>query len=439
MLHHTPALHPPLPPTLVLTPTSRRPTTLPDETVRTVLAAPIPTTAAVHPSLGVPRVSIVVVTFDNLVFTRMCLESVLANTEAPAYELIVVDNASTDGTVDYLSELGRCHPHVRVVFNGQNRGFAPANNQGLSLARGDVLVLLNNDTIVPPGWLDRLTRHLDDPAIGLVGPVTNRIGNEAQIDTSYDTYGDLLDFARAYTAAHGGERFPIQTLTMFCLAMRRDTFEQLGPLDERYRVGMLEDDDYSMSARAAGYEVVCVQDVFVHHFGEASFGKLVPTGEHGDLLRENQRRFHEKWGVAWQPYRRRPTVEYHQLAERVRALVQEIVPPGGTVAVVSRGDERLLEFDDRRGWHFPRADDGSYAGCYPADSDEAIAQLEALRTMGAQFLLFPSTAFWWLEYYPGLSGYLEQRSGRVHGCDACSIYALSSALTHPDAPAENDP
>src|SRR5687768_7399533 len=104
-----------LPPTLVLTPMSRRPTTLPEETVRTVLDAPIPAASAEQGVAWRPRVSIVVVTFDNLVFTRMCLESVLANTEQPTYELIVVDNGSTDGTVQYLRALAEHHPHIRLV------------------------------------------------------------------------------------------------------------------------------------------------------------------------------------------------------------------------------------------------------------------------------------------------------------------------------------
>ena len=77
-------------------------------------------------------------------------------------------------TPAYLDGLSRRHPHVRLIANGHNRGFAHAVNQGLAAATGDVLVLLNNDALAPPGWLPRLVRHLEDPDIGLVGPVTNR-------------------------------------------------------------------------------------------------------------------------------------------------------------------------------------------------------------------------------------------------------------------------
>ena len=105
-----------------------------------------------------PRASIVVVTRGNLVFTRLCLESVLANTD-DGYELIVVDNGSEDGTREYLLTLARRTGRIRVLLNDENVGFPGRLQPGARAARGDVLVLLNNDTIVAPGWLERLAAH----------------------------------------------------------------------------------------------------------------------------------------------------------------------------------------------------------------------------------------------------------------------------------------
>src|SRR5262249_54396786 len=181
---------------------------------------------------------------DNLVFSKLCLESVLANTDYPHYELIVVDNGSGEELLSYLDQLTDRFPFIRVVRNETNRGFAAANNQGLAQATGELFVLLNNDTIVPHGWLTRLVRHLDDPRVGAVGPVTNRVGNEAQIETSYRTYAEFERFARDCAQGHAGERFEIPMLAMFCFAMRREAHERVGPLDERYQIGMFEDDDY---------------------------------------------------------------------------------------------------------------------------------------------------------------------------------------------------
>src|SRR3954453_14316019 len=102
---------------------------------------------------------------------------------------------------------------------------------------------------------------------------------------------------------------------MVCLVESRQTFLRLGPLDEGYEICLLEDDDYAERARQAGYELRCADDVLVHHFGEASFGALVPSGEYTRILVRNQRRYAEKWGRSWQPYGRRPNPRYQREAE----------------------------------------------------------------------------------------------------------------------------
>jgi GT2 family glycosyltransferase len=368
---------------------------------------------------------VVIVAFNNLVFNRLCLESLLAHTEYPHYEVVVVDNGSTDGTRGYLRALAQEHTHIRVVTNPTNRGFAPANNQGLAAATGEVLVLLNNDTLVPRGWLTRLARHLEGPALGLVGAVTNRAGNEAQIEAPYRTYGELVRFAEEHARGSEGRLFDIRTATMFCVAMRRDVYEGVGPLDERFQVGLFEDDDFSMRVRQKGYRVVCADDVFVHHFGQASIGKLAATGAYGDLFHANRRRWEEKWGVPWRPYGRRPAPGYGRLTARVREVVGRVVPPGATVVVASKGDDELLRLGGRTAWHFPRTEDGSYAGHYPGDSAAAIAHLEALRRQGAGYLLLPATALWWLEHYRDFRAHLEARYRvAVTQEDTCVIFAL---------------
>jgi hypothetical protein len=89
--------------------------------------------------------------------------------------------------------------------------------------------------------------------------------------------------------------------------------------------------------------------------------------------------------------------------------VEARLPSGATVAVVSKGDDELLRFGDRQGWHFPRATDGGYTHYYPADSAEAIAHMEALRELGAGYLLIPEPAMWWLDFYADFKSHLDQR------------------------------
>ncbi|WON74100.1 glycosyltransferase [Nitrosospira sp. Is2] len=251
-----------------------------------------------------PGVSIIIVTYNNLELTQRCVESVFRNTTYPNYEVIIIDNASVDDTRNYLRYLARSKPAVKVVLNDENSGFAAANNQGLRMAQGDYLVLLNNDTVVPKGWVEPMLRHLDLPHVGLVGPVTNSVGNEAKIEVEYSSLDQMEDFSDRYTAQHRGHVFDISMLAMFCIAMRREVFEKIGFLDEKFGVGMFEDDDYSRRAHNLGYRTVCAEDAFVHHYGQASFKKLIASGKYQELWDRNQAYFESKWG-AWKPHLQR--------------------------------------------------------------------------------------------------------------------------------------
>ena len=333
-------------------------------------------------------------THNNLVYTRLCIESLLPHTTDVNYELIVVDNNSTDGTREYLRSLAEATnnrlPSTRLIFNDQNLGFAKACNQGLAIARGENLVLLNNDTILPPGWLSRLLAWLEDDSIGLVGPVTNRSGNESQIPTSYGTLAEFLDFSAEYTAAHCGDSFDIRVATMFCVAMRRGVYQQIGPLDEQFELALFEDDDYSMRIRQAGLAVRCVEDVCIHHFGQASVGKL--DGRYGELFHANRRRWENKWNAAWNPYAMRPNPGYEDSDHADCGDDGAANSPATAIhPVLSKGDDALLAAIGPNASHFPQDRAGGYAGYNPADSIVAIAHIEDLRAAGASYLLIPAS------------------------------------------------
>ncbi len=243
-----------------------------------------------------PRVSVVVVTFNNLEWSRACLRSVLERTEWPNLEIVVVDNGSGDGTAEWLRS---CPPPAgaagKVLANPSNRGFAAAVNQGIREASGDFLCLLNNDTVVAAGWLSSLMAHLArDAGLGMVGPSTNEIANEAKVPTGYGDLAALPAWARDFTRAHAGELVPLPMLAMFCVLFRRSLYEAVGPLDERFAVGMFEDDDYCRRIRLAGFTLGCARDAFVHHLGRGGFRQL-GEGRYREIYRENQRRYREKW------------------------------------------------------------------------------------------------------------------------------------------------
>jgi hypothetical protein len=101
-------------------------------------------------------------------------------------------------------------------------------------------------------------------------------------------------------------------------------------------------------------------------------------------------------------------LHYAELRNRVIELVRLATPRGSKVLIITKGDDEMLEAPGRQCWHFPRAVNGLYAGCYPADSREAIAHLRTLQSQGAQYLCVPSTSYWWLEFYERWTAYLQR-------------------------------
>ncbi len=243
-----------------------------------------------------PLVSVIVVTHDGLGWTRLCLESVERRTDWPRFEVIVADNASTDGTREWLGDAERRGSVVAVMLP-DNRGFAAGVNAAAAKAHGRYLCILNNDTVVTRGWLGALVRHLErDPGLGMVGPSTNEIANDARVDVGYRELRHLDSWARGFTRARAGRADPIPMLAMFCALLSRDAFERVGPLDERFEIGMFEDDDYARRLTAEGLRLAVARDSFVHHAGRGSF-RALPEEEYQRIFRDNRRRYEEKWGA----------------------------------------------------------------------------------------------------------------------------------------------
>lgn len=251
-----------------------------------------------------PRVSVLVVAHNGKGFTEPCLLSLLEGESWPSLEVVVVDNGSTDGTSGFLA--GLRDPRLRVVPLPENRGFAAGNNAGLAACTGRFVVLLNNDTVVPPGLIGRLLPHLEvDPALGLVGPRTNECGNEARLEAGYRRFEDLPAFAARRARAHRGSRRSLAMAAMFCVAARRELFDRVGLLDENFGIGLFEDDDYSLRVRAAGFEVALADDAYVHHVGGGAMSAL-RRAEFSRLWERNRSYFEAKWGHPWVPHRSAP-------------------------------------------------------------------------------------------------------------------------------------
>lgn len=211
--------------------------------------------------------SIVILAFNNRQKTQACLESIRMFTGTP-YELILVDNASTDDTLLYL----RQQTDIKLIANKDNKGFAAGCNQGMSAAKGDQIVLLNNDTVVSYRWLDNLLGALhSDPRVGIVGAMSNWVIPLQQMKPPYSTEAEYHQFAEAFNRHDPAKWREVTCLSGFCVMFRRALVEAIGLMDERFIFGVYEDADYSYRAMKAGYSLLLAGDTFVHHAGNSGF------------------------------------------------------------------------------------------------------------------------------------------------------------------------
>lgn len=244
--------------------------------------------------------SIVVLAYNGLEdVTRPCIDSILENTPEGSYELVLVDNASSDGTAAYFESLRAKYRHVTLCLNQHNKGYAGGNNDGMRLAKGDYVVLLNNDTLVPWGWLERLLGLLKTNAnIGLVGPVTNSAGNEQRIELAGLNESNYEKVIQPYLKRQSGQWFITERLGFYCVALKREVMDRVGFLDERFGLGMFEDDDYCIRARNAGFALAVIEDCFVYHKGSVSFSKL-SVESYRTLFEKNRALFTKLHGTQW--------------------------------------------------------------------------------------------------------------------------------------------
>lgn len=265
-----------------------------------------------------PCVSIIMLTFNQLRYTQQALKSVFAKTPE-MLELIVIDNASEDSTPAWLLQQIPQQPRLKVLLNQQNVGFAQGCNQGLQLAQGRYVLILNNDVLVTEGWLGRMLQVMVAYDGDIVGPMgTHFHGLQALTDMADANAGDLHpDGLEAYAQKRASlfkeQGRWVHRLLGTCLLMKREVFMKIGGFDPCFGLGYYEDDDFCYRALLAGFKLWLGYDLFIHHFGSKSFQCLPHYQVH--LLRErNKLMFMLKWGVTEWPesWAREPILEIMQ-------------------------------------------------------------------------------------------------------------------------------
>ena len=241
-----------------------------------------------------PQCSIVISVFNRVDLTTQCLRTLIANTSGADHEVIIVDNGSTDGTVDLCARLGG---NATVIRNEENRGFGATCNQGARAATSDTIIFLNNDTEPQPGWLEPLLRTLAVEAdVGAVGAKllfpdrTVQHGGVVLIERAEEPRLSALHMPYQVPEDDvlANRRRDVSVATAACLAIRGAVFEEAGAFDEGYWNGY-EDVDLCLTIRANGWRIVYEpESVLIHH--ESASGK-----ERFLAVDSNVERLQQRW------------------------------------------------------------------------------------------------------------------------------------------------
>lgn len=223
--------------------------------------------------------TVIIVSWNTAPLLAECLRSIFPSAENLDYEIVVVDNASTDGSAAMVE---REFAGVRLIRNSTNAGFARANNQGIRASAGRYVLLLNSDTIAPPGALPALVQFMDDHSdAGACGPRLARSDGTAQ------SFAFGSDPTIAYLLARGANRLlfrrplhdwetdavqVVDWVSGAALLARRDALEQINGLDEKFFM-YFEDNDLCLRLRRADWQVFYNPKVTITHFGGASLNQ----------------------------------------------------------------------------------------------------------------------------------------------------------------------
>ncbi len=237
------------------------------------------------------KTSIIILTYNNLEYTRVCLESIKQYTRKNTYEIIVIDNASTDGTAQYLKEI----KDIKVILNKENLGFPKGCNEGINFAdKENDILFLNNDTVVTTNWLDNLKTCLySDKKIGAVGAVCNKNENRQGVDFPYDSLEEMQKLTQENNISNKDKWEEKVFLIGFCILIKREVINKIKELDENYSPGYIEDNDLSLRIVKMGYKLMLCHDVFIHHYLGTAFRK--DLNKFYSILYKNRDYFYNKW------------------------------------------------------------------------------------------------------------------------------------------------
>lgn len=233
------------------------------------------------------KCDIVMVTYNQLEYTKRCIQSIVDHTDIPS-RLIIVDNASAADTREYLNSLRPAKfVDIKIIFNEANIGAVKARNIGMREFDAENLCLIDNDIEVTTGWLSKMISLAEKKRdIGAINPSSNNFGQAPPPGTGLNEYAKSLE-------AFNGQYLEIGAAISFCMLIKGEVVKKVGLLDEAFETMFYEDTDYSMRINKEGYRCVIQKDVYVWHHGHKTSGKLRRGRE---LFKKNREIFYKKWG-----------------------------------------------------------------------------------------------------------------------------------------------
>ena len=237
-----------------------------------------------------PVCTILILTCNAWAYTKKCLDSIKAKTRAP-YKILVIDNNSTDDTVEKLREDAALY-HIE---NSENLGFAAGFNVGLPLVDTPYFVICNSDIVVTHGWLCNLLNHIQsDDKVLCLGPMSNYVsGPQLIADVPYTDDETLKTFAKEIAKRETKQLTAQRRVVFFCTLFKTSVIYSVGLLDEIFKLGNFEDDDYCLRINIAGFKAAIDETVFIHHYGSKSFAEN--KIDYAKIMEENKQKFMKKW------------------------------------------------------------------------------------------------------------------------------------------------
>lgn len=334
------------------------------------------------PASDTPRVSIVIPACGKLAYTLACLRSIARHGAQATFEVIVVDDASPDGSADQLAQIDG----IRLVRNAENLGFVGSCNAGAEQARGEFLLFLNNDTQVTSNWLDALLAcFAARPDCGIAGSrlvyPDGRLQEAGALAFADGSGWNLGRFESRYASAYRARR-EVDYVSGAALMIRRATFHTVGGFDVRYQPGYYEDTDLAFAIRKFGQHVCVEPASTVIHYEGISAGTDTDAGMKR-FQRINQAKFVAKWRVelTQQPPAGTALTKAMHWRRRGRVLVVDAMTPDATRDSGSVRLIAILRILGEQGWDVV---------FHPDDGRASEAEIAALGALGCEVLTAPA-------------------------------------------------